>query len=323
MYVAAVYQAKTRIQDGVDRRMLRGWLDQSPEALWIDLIEPAAEDLSFLQERFGLHPLAVEECDHTGVRPKIEQFENHLYLVMHGINHNPGEDALRTVEFKIFLWKEHLVTVHDRPSSSVRATQERLQRDAQLLARSGPDTVLQHVLDLVVDHYFPVVEELESQIEKVEAAIFTETRDDLLEQMLRLQRKVLTLHRLMHPQLDILGALASGRYPEIDPVDLAYFRDVYDHLQRIGERVQICRELLATSMQCYLSHSANRMSAGMKGLAVLAALALPATFLTSFLSMNLESLPGRHYAGTFWAIAASSLVLTLAMLVLLRRMRWI
>src|SRR5687768_9868488 len=99
MYAAAVHEGKTRVDEKAGARLLAAWKERAPDSLWIDLQAPSQEELAHLRDRFNLHPLAVEECDHTGVRPKIEEFENHLYLVVHGINHNPGEDQLNTVEF--------------------------------------------------------------------------------------------------------------------------------------------------------------------------------------------------------------------------------
>jgi magnesium transporter len=323
MYAAVVHEGKTRIETGAAPRVLNAWIERGPENLWIDLLDPSAEDLAYLQEQFRLHPLAVEECDHSGVRPKIEEFENHLYLVLHGINHNEGQDQLNTVEFKIFLWRNHLITVHDKPSSSIRGTIERLQRDPQLLSRGGVDKVLHYIADAVVDHYFPILEGLEAQVERLEGDIFKRHSEGLLEEMLHLQRQLLTLQRLIHPQLDILGTLSSGRFSEIDAADLAYFRDVYDHLCRINDRVHVSREMLSGSMQCYLSQVSNRTNNVMKSLAVLATLALPVTFLTSLLGMNLQHLPGRDSPVTFWLVAAASALLSFVVVYLLRRLRWL
>jgi len=323
MYAAAVHEGTARTESKAAPRILNAWLERAPQALWIDVQEPTAENLVFLRDRFGLHPLAVEECDHTGVRPKIEQFENHLYLVIHGINHNEGEDQLNTVEFKIFLWKDHLITVHDKPSRSIRATQERLQRDARMLVRGGVDDVLHQILDAVVDHYFPILEAMEAQVADMEGRIFRDPSNDLLEEMLNLQRRILTLHRLIHPQLDLLGALASGRYAEIGAGDVAYFRDVYDHLNRINDRVHVAREMLASSMQCYLSQVSNRMNSVMKSLAVLATVSVPATLITSLWGMNLDHLPGKAAPQTFGLALLISLVTSGALVFCFKRLRWL
>jgi magnesium transporter len=323
MYLAAVREGKTRIEENATPRILSAWLEHGVERLWIDLLDPSAEELAFLQGIFELHPLAVEECDHSGVRPKIEEFERQLYLVLHGINHNEGEDRLNTVEFKVFLWKDHLITVHDKPSTSVRATQEQLTRNPQLLARGGVDNVLHQIIDAVIDHYFPLLEAIETLVEKLEGEIFRDPTHELLEEMLRLRRKAFTLHRLVQPQMDILGALASGRFPDIEAADVPYFRDVYDHLGRINDRINGVREMLTGTMECYLSQSSNRMNAVMKSLAVLATVILPASFVSSLLGMNLEYLPGRQSPSAFWLIAATSMGLSLTILLLLRRMKWL
>lgn len=316
-----MYDGRTKTEAQSSVRTLGGWLERQPQQLWVDLQAPNRDELEFLRQRFDLHPLAVEECDHTGVRPKIEEFENHLYIVFHGINHNPGEDRLDTIEFKFFLRRDHLISVHDQASSSIRATQERIQRDTQLMSRQGLDTVFHHILDAIVDHYFPIIEEWEDRIDRLETEVFRDPREALLEEMLRLQRDILTIHRLVQPQLAILGALSSGRYAVIEAADVAYFRDVYDHLQRINDRIQVVRDMLSAAMQCYLSQVSNRMSAAMKSLAVLGALTLPATFVTSLLGMNLEHLPGREDPGTFWWAAGVSVLLSVVIVLGLKSRR--
>jgi len=323
VYLAVADDARTEIEEEALPSLVDKWMEREPEHLWADALNPTPEMLSYLRQRFRLHPLAIEECDHAGVRPKIERFEEHLYIVLHGINHNPGEERLDTVEFKIFLRGNLLITVHDKPSSSIRATQERLRRDSTILSRYGVDTILHHIVDAVVDHYFPILEALETELDKLESEIFHNPEDHLLEAMLLLQRKFLTLHRIVHPQLDILGALSSGRFPEIEPDDLAYFRDVYDHLQRISDRMQIAREMLAGAMQCYFSQVSNRTNTVMKGLAILATVLLPSTLLTSLWGMNLTVLPGRDFPGTFWIVVSASAGITLLLLMLLRRLRWV
>ncbi|MDQ3813998.1 MAG: magnesium/cobalt transporter CorA [Armatimonadota bacterium] len=323
LYLAAARDGQTSIDAEAAPRGVDRWLEQNPAEVWIDLLAPTAESLAYIKDRFNLHPLAIEECDHSGVHPKIEQFENHLYIVLHGINNNPGEDQLNTVEFKFFLRRNLLISVHDKPSSSVRGTQERLERDRQLLSRGGVDTVFHRIVDTIIDHYFPILEDLEAQLLRLESEIFRDPSDQHLEEMMALQRKLLTLHRIIHPQQDILGALSSGRFPEIEAADVAYFRDVYDHLQRIGDRIQIAREMLTGAMQCYLSQVANRTNTVMKSLAILATIVLPVTFLTSLLGMNLQYFPGRESPATFWLVIAVSAVVSVASFVSFRRARWL
>jgi magnesium transporter len=323
MYVACVQSGAFRVEEQVRPGQAPALARRAPEQLWLDLEAPTAEDLAPVREAFHLHPLAVEECDHTGVRPKIEEFEDHLYLVFHGINHNPGADELDTVEFKFFLARGLLITIHDRPSSSIAAVRERLRAEPGLLGRRGVDTVLHRILDAIVDHYFPVLEKLEVEVEEAETEVFHSPGGQLQERMLRLQRRLLTLHRLIYPQLDILSALASGRYPEIEAEDLAYFRDVHDHLERINERVALSREMLAGAMQCSLAETSNRMNAAMKGLAVVATLALPASFVTSLMGMNLRHLPGNEARETFWGVGILCAVLSLGLLFWLRRARYL
>lgn len=320
MYLVASHEGRVRTQASADFRIARGWCAQPSDYLWIDVEAPTTEELAFLQTTFNLHPLAVEECDHAGVRPKIEQYPGHLYLVVHGMNHNPGAQALDTVEFKFFLMRGRLITIHNEPSSSIRHTQERLKRDPQFIAK-GVDNILHSIVDAVVDHYFPVLQAMEDRLETHEAAIFTHPDQSILEDILALRRESLKLQRLMQPQLDILGALSSGRYAEVDPSDVAYFHDVYDHLLRINDRVHILREGLSGAMECYLSQNSNRTNDIMKTLTVAATMLLPVSVLTNLLGTTYEHLPGKQNA--IWWVLALSLASLVGTYYLLRRARWL
>jgi magnesium transporter len=322
MYIAAAREGKSRSEASADLRIARGWLEQPAERTWIDLESPTADELKFLQARFDLHPLAVEECDHTGVRPKIEEFPGHVYLVLHGMNHNPGASHLDTVEFKFFLMRSCLITIHSHPSSSIRATQERLKRDPGFLTE-GPDNVLHHIIDAVIDHYFPVLEGLEDQAQVLEVEVLQRPDQALLEGVLQLRKESQKLQRLIQPQLDILGALASERFTQIDASEAAYFRDVYDHLLRIHDRLQSLRETLTGVMECYLSVQSNQTNQVMKTLTVAAALVLPASFFTSLFGMNLGHLPGREHPATFWWIAGLSILASAGAFLALRSRRWL
>jgi magnesium transporter len=323
MYVAALHEGKVRVEAQARHGLLNAWLEKGVEQLWIDLSEPSPEDLVTLAALFHLHPLAIEECEHVGVRPKIEDFGHYLYIVLHGLNHNAGEDRLDTVEFKFFLWRGHLISVHNRPSTSIRATQEYLQRHPDLLAREGVDSVLHRIVDAMIDHYFPLLEQIEDRVETIESEIFRDCSPALLEEMLRLRRQSFTLYRLLQPQIESLGALATGRAASIDAEDLPYFRDVYDHLVRINDRAHAVREMLTATMECYLSQSANTTNAVMKSLAVLATVLLPVTFVSGLMGMSLDRLPGKSSPMTFWAICSGAILTSAVILLVLRRMRWL
>ncbi|MBI3910679.1 MAG: magnesium/cobalt transporter CorA [Armatimonadetes bacterium] len=322
MYLATTYQGKSRIEPKANLRIARAWCEQPADHLWIDVEAPTAEELAFLQSQFQLHPLAVEECDHTGVRPKIEEFPGHLYMVIHGMNHNPGANRLDTVEFKFFLTRGRLITIHNAPSSSICVTQERLAKDPQFMAR-GVDNVLHQIIDVVIDHYFPVLEAMEDRVEQLEVTVFKNPGQEVLEAILDLRRESLKLQRLIQPQLDLLGALASGRFSEVDPPEVAYFRDVYDHVLRINDRLHAIRDSLGGTMDCYLSTTSNRMNEIMKTLTVVATVVLPVTFLTSLLGMNYEHLPGKEDPVAFWWVAGLSLLVSSGIFYALHRARWL
>jgi magnesium transporter len=311
-----------RIQPQANPRVV-GTLRAHPyKHFWLDLEAPTVEELGWLQEEFNLHPLAVEECDHTGVRPKLEEYPEHLYLVLHGINHNAGAERLDMLEFKMFLWPQHLITVHNRPSSSVRQAQERLARDPHWL-EGGGDVILHSIVDAVIDHYVPVLNELEDQVEQIEERVLQSYTEGILEEMLALRRQFQALHRVVGLQCDLLNSLATRRYPEISEDMAAYFRDVHDHLLRLNDTVETNREALLGVLQTHLSVVSNRMNQVMKVLSLVATVTLPLTLLTGLFGINLERLPGSQWPHTFWALVGVMVVLSGVTFWCFRRMKWL
>lgn len=260
--------------------------------LWIDLA-PTQESVAFIGERYGFHPLALEDCLHEDQRPKFEQYPGSLFSVVHRLVPTPEDTAVVALEIDAFLTPEVLVTFHSAPIAEVDRVFQRCLDQPDLLAR-GPDFVLYLLHDALTDVHFSLVDALTSEIEEIADETAGHSRADgheLLDRIVALRRSHAVLRRRLSPQREVFAALARPGQALVKDQVAIYFRDVVDHSVRLTEEIDTGRDLLASAMDAYLSHSNNRLSAVSARLSLIATIFLPLNFIAGFFGMNLEVLP--------------------------------
>jgi magnesium transporter len=309
------------LAEGLDARQIAEGLAEPGTVAWLDLEGAPAEDLRALESLFSLHPLAIEDAQNTETRPKIEEYDNFLFVVTRAIEHDPGAPAVDLIPLYVFLNRHLIVTVHPRPMRSVATAIERLRKHPELL-QSGPDRLLHHLLDHVVDYYFPIIDALEDRVEALEDEVFQRPTDDLLERIFATRKEVAALRRSLGPLREVLSNLVSG-VPYVDEDCRPFFRDVHDHVLRLLDDLETNRDVLAGLLESFLSQVSNRMNAVMKRLTALAMIGLPFTVISGYFGMNFEVMPWLKQP---WGIVAAT-VLMLALsggaLVLLKSRDWL
>lgn len=258
---------------------------------WVDLAEQDHRQLAVLGDRFGFHPLTLEDCAHLGQRPKLEEYGEYIFLVNHGFILPPKDsDELETLELHTFLGERYLVTVHARPIGPLENVWERAKGDGAI-AHRGLDFLIYLVADGIVDTFFPLIDEIADEVEGIGDAVLREPGGSHLGDILRLKRLLASLRRVLSPQRDTFALLARRGTSQITERTAVYFRDVYDHLLRINESVEATRDLLGGTLDAYLWSASQRTNEIMKRLTLLSAIFLPLTFITGFFGQNFEDLP--------------------------------
>jgi magnesium transporter len=251
---------------------------------WLDLHRPGAEELALLGETFGFHPLALEDSAHLGQRPKLEEYDGFVFLVLYG--HVRDDDLL--VEVHLYVTDRFLVTVHADDSPALDA----LHASAGGRRRGAvrPADMTYRIADALVDSFFPAFNEFGDRLDLIEDALLLSPKDEHLRDLFTMRRRLAGLRRVVGPQRDVIGKLAGGTtsLPGMTPEHERYFRDVHDHLLRVGELIEATRELLTSAADVYLSAGSNRLSEVTKQLAVIATIFLPLTFVTGFFGQNFE-----------------------------------
>jgi magnesium transporter len=311
-------------QDGthttVDADAVAGHLDRG-EFFWLDLHKPTAHELALLREPLGHHPLAVEDAEHFGQRPKLEEYDGYVYLVVYGANSD--RDAL--VEVHCFLSEKYLVTVHrdDCPAFADLRKQATEGRPPALV----PALALYRVVDALADSFFPELSKLDDRIDELENGVLKKPDETQLEQVFRLKRRLVTWRKVITPERDLFARLATGvvSIPGMTPDAERYYRDVYDHLIRISDLVDSYRDLLTGAMDVYLSTVSNRLNEVMKRLTIVATIFMPLTWIVGFFGMNFTWMVRNITGWTPFILLAvvTQVVAVGVMLVLFRRHQWI
>ena len=299
------------------------WLDPaSGVSLWVDLSQPSSEELEILDTVFHFHALAVEDARSTLQFPKIEPYDSYLYLVLHGIDITRVSHRFATHDIDFFLGRNYLVTVHDGTFRSVESLRQLCERHSRLLAE-GPVALLHRIVDAIVDHYRPVVEQIETRLTQLEDLAF-QGEPHMARKVTRVKRDLAEMRRILILQRDAIGRLARREFAAISD-EMAYrFRDVYDHVARLSEEAILFQDRVTGILEMNLATVSNRLNEVMKVLTVMSTIFLPLTVLTGMWGMNvpLPHLPGGEQA-QFWWIAGIMVVLVVAMLAAFRRKGWV
>jgi len=262
--------------DGVAARLRDGVF------FWLDIERPSADDITLLRDIVKLHPLALDDVEHFGQRPKIEDFDGFSQLIVYGAS---GDDP-KPVEVHCYYAEGYLITVHQGECGVFGDLREKHARRLTKV-EEGPG-ILYLVVDALVDSFFPHMQGFDEQIDELETAIFSNPTDEELQKVFTMKRQLVALRQIITPQRDAFAALVGGRFdlPGMDDETERYFRDVYDHLIRLSDELDTYRDLMTGAMDVYLSTVSNKLNVVMKQLGVVATIFLPLSFLTGFFGQN-------------------------------------
>jgi magnesium transporter len=257
--------------------------------VWVALFEPDERTLELMQAEFDLPPLAVEDARHGHQRPKIEEYADCLFVVLHMIE--PGESDLRVGEVDVFVGRNYILSVRSGVEKGFRDVRARCEREPELLRR-GPGYVLYALMDAVVDRYFPILQTIEGELERVEEEIFAATSPRAnIEALYALKQRLMVFRHAVSPLLESLGNLSGARVPGVCSGMQEYFRDVSDHLHRLSQTIESIRDNGSTAISVNLSMITLQESENMKRLAAYAALIAVPTMIVGIYGMNFDYMP--------------------------------
>ena len=305
------YQDGKKLAD-IDKREISNYVSRPDCFVWVALKDPDDAELAEMQEEFDLHPLAVEDARHGHQRPKIEEYGDMVFAVLHLIE--AAGDEFRIGEVAVFVGRNYVLSVRSHVERGFQEVRARCEREPELL-KHGSGYVLYALMDSVVDRYFPLLDSLESELEQIEERIFTPqtSASANIEALYYVKQRVMILKHAVGPLLDSAGKLYGGRVPQVCSGLGDYFRDVTDHLVRVNQTIDSVRDMVATAIQVSLATITISESEVTKRLAAYAALVAVPTMIAGVYGMNFEHMPELKwelgYPLTVWAMILIDVVL--------------
>lgn len=306
--IRILYCPKEKIcQDDLTPEDLTEVLRDRTGLVWVDMAgEETALCEPVLRKTFGFHPLAVEDALSEAHVPKLDEWDDYIYMVLHDIVYHAGDFGhTHLPELDIFLGQNYIVTHHQQPIPALERIWITLARDERL-RRSGPDHILFRLAHELVKDHLDVIEQVELAVNELEDRVFDRPSRDIPEQLFTLKRMLLQMRRTIGPQREVFNKLARDRLPVIDSRDKVFFRDVYDQAVRLYDLMESQRDLVSGALDTYLSTVNNRMNETMRLLTVITTLFMPLTFITGFFGMNFFQavLPSEGWTGLYTLEAA-------------------
>ena len=288
---------------------------------WLDISDPADRDLDLIAEELGLHPLAIEDTRQRHQRPKIDEYENHYFIVVYALE-EPEPDVVADKEISIFLAPNVVVTVHQGELAARQAVEKRFREGR--IATCG--LLLHALLDTIVDQYFDLVDGFGDRIDRLESLILDESAQSAttsVHELFHLKRDLLRIRQRVAPEREVLAVLVRGDIHALrEEGGRAYFQDVFDHILRVIDEIDTFREITSNVIDAHLASASNRLNEIVKVLTSVATVLLVVTLVTSFFGMNFEAIP---YTSTalFWSGVAVMVVSTALLAVYFRRRGWL
>ena len=327
MEIFAYQKGEKNIRENIVFEEIPDLLKQENVTIWIDVDVRNQDDLRVAENLygniFGFHHLTIEDCREERNQPKVEEFDDYLFFIVHGITNKANTANFLTKELDGFLGKNFVVTNRNENFRSIDAVKKRIRINPKIIER-GAAYLLHQIFDRLVDYYMPLVDDFDIAINELEDRVYAmETADtSILEEIMDVRRSVARLKRVSTRQLDVLYKISHGEFPQIPENFLQFYRDVHDHLLRISDMAESYRDLVSGLFEIHFSVTANKTNDVMKFLALISATMLPLTLLTGIYGMNFQNMPLIHSSYGYFITLGLMILIFLALLVYFWRRGW-
>lgn len=320
----SIYFSGDQFQSDIPVAQFTAIIEQGQGLLWVSLEHPTPDEVNqVLGEQFHFHPLAIEDCQSTGYQtPKLDDFGDYLFIIAHALAPNDTFEDLPTNELNIFLGKNYIVSFFNAESMPpVDALWQRLPKDERL-HQFGADFLCHALLDDMVDDYLPYLDRLEEEIDELENLVAERPHPDTLARILELKHYTISFRRVIAPQREVINRLSRDEFPVIDNQSRIYFRDVYDHLVRINDLVDMIRDMAASALDVYLNSTSLRLNEVMKALTIVSTIFLPLSFLAGVYGMNFQHMPELAWNWGYPLVWVVFIFIVIGMLAFFKKKGW-
>lgn len=306
------------LSDGSHAKLTKDIEHVKKRPVWIDIHKPTAEDMDFLEKHFGLDRLCLDDIKTPVLRPKIDNYDSYLFVVLHTVK--LVEKRYRRVELDFVIGKDFLITSHYDNLPHVEAIKQRCEKEDLL---SKLDILMYYLVSGLVDSYAPVMEKINEELSEFEKTFLNNPTKEHLNTATELQKYVVDMRRIAGPERETINQLTKPTYSFFSEKSQLYFRDAYDRIYRVTEQSDTFRELLASSLQVYFSMVSMKLNEVVELLTIIFTITIPPTIIGTFYGMNVVKIPLANDPMGFYAIIGISLAISGGMLLFFRKKSWV
>jgi len=314
-------QLQERVLDGIEEALP---LKDLPTVTWINI--DGLHEIDTIEKvgrQFNIHPLVLEDILNTGQRPKTEEFEDVIFVVLKMLHYNENSGQISSEQFSLVLGSNFLLTFQEIQGDVFRAVRERIRKSKTRIRKAGCDYLAYALIDAIVDHYFVILEALGDKIEDIETQLLDNPTHDTLEIIHEMKREMIYLRKQIWPIREIINSLVKSESSLIQEQLHVYFRDVYDHTIQIIDTIESYRDILAGMLDIYLSTLSNRMNEVMKVLTIIATIFIPITFVAGIYGMNFKFMPELEWRWGYVMVWAIIVVVVGIMIGFFKKKQWL
>jgi len=293
-------------------------------ATWINLDGiHQLDNIEKIGEHFKIHPLVLEDIMNTGQRPKMEDFNDYLFIVLKMLSYDEEENETKTEQVSLILSSKFVLSFQESEGDVFDPVRERIRSDRGRIRKMGVDYLAYSLIDAIVDNYFMVLEKIGERIEDIEDELVKNPTPEVLHTIHRLKRELIFLRKSVWPLREVISRLERWESPLIDKSINIYLRDVYDHTIQVIDALETFRDMLSGMLDIYLSSVSNRMNEVMKVLTIIATIFIPLTLVAGIYGMNFKNMPELESSWGYPMVYAVMLAISAVMLIYFRRKKWL
>ncbi|MDY6972955.1 MAG: magnesium/cobalt transporter CorA [Thermodesulfobacteriota bacterium] len=295
-----------------------------PSVSWINI--DGLHDVNIIEKignRFVLHPLVLEDVVHTGQRPKMEDYEDYLFVIVKMLFFEEEENRINTEQFSLVIGSNYLITFQEMEGDVFHTVRERLRKQKGRIRKMGADYLAYALIDAIVDHYFVVLEKIGERIEALEEEMTEYPGHNTLQMIHHLKRELIFLRKSVWPLREVIGRFERDEMSLIQEKTTVFFRDVYDHTIQVMDSIDTFRDMVSGMLDLYLSTVSNRMNEVMKVLTIIATIFIPMTFIAGIYGMNFELMPELKWPWGYPLVWSVMVVIGIIMLYYFKRKKWL
>jgi magnesium transporter len=295
-----------------------------PTVTWINI--DGLHDVEIIEKTgqcFNLHPLLLEDILNTDQRPKTEDYDSYVYIVLKMIFNDDAQREIRTEQISLVLGSNYVISFHEKEGGVFECIRDRIRNNKGRIRRLGPDYLVYSLIDVIIDNYFVVLEKLGETIDILEEELIKNTKPETLSFLHKLKSEMIFLRRSVWPLRELIGTLERGEFALIQKTTRIYLRDVYDHTIQVIDSVETFREMLSGMLDIYLSSIGNKTNEIMKVLTMIATIFIPLTFIVGLYGMNFKFMPELESKWGYPAVLFLMAIIAAFMLAYFKKKKWL